>query len=63
MQVYNSRNCYADSKQLLLNVEDQELLVVDCTPGAKSATYDCLVLSLLFADETSFHFYRSLRVN
>ena len=40
----NSRNCSIDSHQSSINDTDEQVVVVGCTPGAKSATYDCLVL-------------------
>ena len=37
---HNGRN----SNQMLLSGIDQQVLVVNCAPGAKSLVYDCLVL-------------------
>ena len=33
-----------DFNQILHNLKDQQVLVVRCTQGAKSAIYDCLVV-------------------
>ena len=32
-----------DFSQIFLNENDQQVLVMSCTSGAESATYDCLV--------------------
>jgi len=42
---HNNRN----SNQILLNDKDhQQVFIVSCAPGAKSAVYDCLVRSAKF---------------
>ena len=34
-----------DSYQILLNDKDQQVLIVSCTVAAKSAIYDCVVVT------------------
>jgi len=45
----HNKNNSRESYQILLNEKDQQVLVVNCTPGAKSAIYKFLVIFGIWA--------------
>jgi len=46
-----------DSRQIWLNDKDQQILIVNCRPGAKSAVYDCFILYCFMFILNVFIFY------
>ena len=44
-----------DSNRILLSDKDQQMLIMNCAPGAKSATYDCFVVAAADDDDDNIY--------